>query len=157
MSGTARQEGETRGAGRRSGRPAEESGRLVPWPRSGSEGGVRALTFVDDPELVQALDQLGAAMGGVWARARPATPARAGRKLLAASQELRSLAAFLVDVSSEGPATAPLGELAKGKASELRGMAEELEAAAARDMPERPDDGLDREGHDGSGAARSVR
>lgn len=40
----------------------EEPGRLVRWPRPGSEGGSRGLTFVEEPDLVRALDQLGAAM-----------------------------------------------------------------------------------------------
>ena len=30
----------------------EEPGRLVRWPRPGSEGGSRGLTFVEEPDLV---------------------------------------------------------------------------------------------------------
>ncbi len=140
---------------------AVDSGRLVRWPRPGSEGESGRLTLVDEPDLVRALDQLGAAMAvayhGSWGAAGSPAVARGGtdRKLLAACHELSLIAEFLEATSAESRDSGALAELAKGKARELRDIAEELEASAARDMPERPDDGLDREGHDGSGAARS--
>lgn len=126
--------------------PPEESGRLVRWPRPGAKGEARALTFLDDPELVQALDQLSSAMavayhaGAEGRGERPATPASAGLKLLAVSRELSSLAGFLDEVRSEIPETAALAALARRKATELKAMVAELESAVVRGTSERPDD-----------------
>lgn len=113
---------------------AGRPGRLVPWGRrqSANRGWTAGLVFVEDPELVEALDQVNASMaaihrvGGGAERQTPA-PGIARREVEAACRELRSLADFLEGVTAAGPEDLELELSTQHGAQALRGVVRDLE------------------------------